>query len=71
MQPIHTHSPFACRRPSAPSPHAALRPICAGEYCPPSSWPKAWACLDVELDTQLTTDGVVAICHDTTLARWS
>lgn len=26
--------------------------------------------VDVELDTQLTTDGVVAICHDGTLARY-
>ncbi|MBI1297759.1 hypothetical protein GC175_22715 [bacterium] len=25
---------------------------------------------DVELDTQLTTDGVVAVCHDSTLARY-
>jgi glycerophosphoryl diester phosphodiesterase len=26
--------------------------------------------LEVELDTQLTTDGVVALCHDLTLARY-
>ncbi len=26
--------------------------------------------IDVELDAQLTTDGVVAICHDATLARY-
>jgi glycerophosphoryl diester phosphodiesterase len=25
---------------------------------------------DVELDTQLTTDGVIALCHDRTLARY-
>ncbi|MCB0112717.1 MAG: hypothetical protein KDD84_01450 [Caldilineaceae bacterium] len=47
----------------------------ASAYAPENTLPafelaEGMGVLDVELDTQLTTDGVVAICHDTTLARY-
>lgn len=47
----------------------------ASSYAPENTWAAfelaaAMGCDDVELDTQLSSDGQVVICHDTTLERY-
>lgn len=66
-------------RPSLPIPvPASFRVIAhrgASAYAPENTLPafelaERMGVPDVELDTQLTTDGVVALCHDGTLVRY-